>query len=38
MLIEAEKSHDLPSVSQGPREAGGIIHPELLRPEKQRSP
>ena len=35
MIIEAEKSHHLPSASWRPRKAGGVIQVQTQRPENQ---
>ena len=35
MIMEAEKSHNLPSASWRPRKTGGIILVQASRPENQ---
>ena len=37
MIMEAEKSHDLPSASWRPEKAGGIVSAQAPKPENQGS-
>ena len=37
VIVEGEKSHDLPSASWKPRKASGVVPVQIQRLEKQRS-